>query len=208
MTGPRMLVGPSVALAALLAPAMAQAHLMVTGMGPVYDGIVHFALTPEDGLAVAALALFAGLRGPAPSRLMLWVLPAAWGVGGLSTCLSGLAPPASMAAVATALLLLALGGLLASDIRLATPFCAAIAVTVGLIRGAADLAGAPAEAGSLLDLFGMCAAAFALFALAASVTLPLKRFWMIVAARVAGSWVAAAGLLLAGWIIRFGARAS
>ena len=29
---------------------------------------------------------------------------------------------------------------------------------------------------------------------------------MIVAARVAGSWAAAAGLLLAGWLVRYGAQ--
>jgi hypothetical protein len=30
---------------------------------------------------------------------------------------------------------------------------------------------------------------------------------MIVATRVSGSWLAASGLLLAGWILRYGAKA-
>ena len=60
--------------------------------------------------------------------------------------------------------------------------------------------------GAVLTLVGMCAAVFTLVALAASITLPLRQFWMIVAARVTGSWLAATGLLLAGWIIRYGAR--
>ena len=77
---------------------------------------------------------------------------------------------------------------------------------MGLIRGAADLGGGPSDPASLLDLFGMCMAMACLYALAVSVTLPLQRFWMIVAARVTGSWIAAVGLLLAGWIIRFGAK--
>ena len=192
---------------ALLTPGLAEAHLVVTGMGPLYDGVTHFALSPEDGLPVVAIALYAGLRGPRPSRLLLGVLPAAWCAGGLLACLSGLAPPPILLPVATALLLLAVGGLLAANLELSPPLCAGAALVIGLVRGAADLAGAPAEAGSLLNLAGMCAGVFGVFALAASVTLPLKRFWMIVAARVAGSWVAAAGLLLAGWIIRFGAGA-
>jgi hypothetical protein len=58
----------------------------------------------------------------------------------------------------------------------------------------------------MLNTLGMAGTAAVLFALAASVTLPLSRLWMIVAARVAGSWVAAAGLLLAGWLLRYGAQ--
>jgi urease accessory protein len=192
--------------AALLTPGLAQAHLVVTGMGPVYDGVTHFALSPEDSLPVIALAFYAGLRGPRHSRILLGVLPAAWFVGGLLMCFSGLTPPPILAPAAAALLFLGLGGLLASNLELSTRSCAYAALALGLVRGAADLAGAPATGASVLDLVGMCASVFGLYALAVSVTLPLKRFWMIVAARVAGSWVAAAGLLLAGWIIRFGAK--
>ncbi len=202
----RRFTATAMAIAALLAPGLAQAHLVVTGMGPIYDGVTHFALSPEDSLPVVALAFYAGLRGPGSSRLLLAVLPSAWFVGGLLACLSGVALPPTALPLATAVVFLAMGGLLASDLTLSTPYHAVAAIAVGLVRGAADLGGAPAEAGSLLDLAGMCVAAFALFALAVSVTLPLKRFWMIVAARVAGSWVAAAGLLLAGWILRFGAK--
>jgi len=38
-------------------PSEAAAHLGTTGMGPVYDGIGHFLLTPEDLVPVLALAL-------------------------------------------------------------------------------------------------------------------------------------------------------
>jgi len=41
----------------------ASAHLVTTGLGPVYDGIGHLVLTPEDFVPVLAIALFAGLRG-------------------------------------------------------------------------------------------------------------------------------------------------
>jgi urease accessory protein len=42
---------------------MSEAHLNTTGMGPVYDGVIHFLLSPEDFVPVLALALLAGLRG-------------------------------------------------------------------------------------------------------------------------------------------------
>ncbi len=47
----------------LLWPWYAEAHLVTTGLGPVYDGVGHLMLTPEDLVPVIALALFAGLRG-------------------------------------------------------------------------------------------------------------------------------------------------
>ena len=52
----------------LLGTSRAHAHLVTTGLGPVYDGITHFALSPDDILPALALALFAGLRGPPPGR--------------------------------------------------------------------------------------------------------------------------------------------
>ena len=39
-----------------LEPATSHAHLVNTGLGPVYDGVSHFALTPEDLLPALALA--------------------------------------------------------------------------------------------------------------------------------------------------------
>ena len=59
------------AAALLLAPATAQAHLVNTGLGPVYDGVSHFALTPEDLVPALALALLAGQGGPRAGRLAL-----------------------------------------------------------------------------------------------------------------------------------------
>ena len=191
---------------ALLAPGLAQAHLVVTGMGPIYDGISHFALSPEDSLPVVALAFYAGLQGPRQSRILFAALPLAWFAGGLLIWLMGHPLPAILLPSASALVLMGIGGLLAANLDLDARLILALAATLGLIRGAADLAGAPRDPGVLLDLFGMCLAMAGLCALAVSVTLPLRRFWMIVAARVAGSWIAAVGLLLAGWIIRFGAK--
>ena len=197
------------AAAVLLAPAVAHAHLVATGMGPVYDGVSHFALSPEDSLPVVALAFFAGLRGPRHARLLLAVLPLSWLLGGLlSALLTGatgltfapVAPP-----VVTAALLLLTGGLLVANLDLSPRLCAIPAIALGLARGATDVAGIPAGASVVLPLLGMSGGVFVVFALAASVTLPLRRAWMIVAARVSGSWVAAAGLLLAGWIIHYGA---
>jgi urease accessory protein len=71
------------AFSLLLWPSYASAHLVTTGLGPVYDGIGHLVMTPEDLIPVLALALYAGLRVVAPGRRALFVLPLAWFVGGL-----------------------------------------------------------------------------------------------------------------------------
>src|SRR6185369_14249227 len=58
----RLRLAPAVTLVLMASPGSAQAHLVTTGLGPVYDGLVHFALAPEDLVPVLALAAFAGLR--------------------------------------------------------------------------------------------------------------------------------------------------
>ena len=63
------------------APSPAHAHMMNTGFGPFYDGLTHLFVTPEDLLPAIALALFAGLRGPAVGRVVLWALPPDWLTG-------------------------------------------------------------------------------------------------------------------------------
>ena len=47
----------------LLRAAPAHAHLVTTGLGPVYDGISHLALTPEDLVPTLTVGLLAGLGG-------------------------------------------------------------------------------------------------------------------------------------------------
>lgn len=189
---------------AALFPQAADAHLVTTGMGPLYDGITHFALSPEDFLPVIALAFYAGLRGPASARAGLAAVVTGWIAGG-ALALAGVAPQGSALPAATAILFLGIGGALAADLALQPVLVAALGLALGLVRGDADLAGVALTLPHGGTLAGMSAAVFALFALAASLTLPLERLWAIVAARVGGSWLAALGLLFAGWILRYGA---
>ena len=203
----RRAVHAALAAAALAAiPAVASAHLSATGMGPLYDGVAHFSLSPEDILPAVAAGLFAGLRGPRPARWSAAALGAVWLAGGV-VGLAGAAPSAVALSVATAGVFLLVGGLLAANAELPLAAGAGACGAVGLVRGLADAQGVSASLPHFGALCAMAAAAGVTFVLAASVTLPLKRFWMVVAVRVGGSWLAAAGLLLAGWVWRYGARA-
>ena len=189
----------------ILSPVEASAHLVSTGMGPLYDGISHFGLSPEDFLPVIGLALFAGLRGPRHARWTLLALTLAW-LAGAALALTGIAFPPVVLPAATAVLFLAIGGLLGSNVSVPLEACLIAAGCLGLIRGAADLAGVAVSMKALGNVIGMDVSVAVTFALASSVTLPLERLWAIVAARVSGSWLAALGLLFAGWIIRYGAQ--
>jgi urease accessory protein len=188
-----------IAACLLALPATSHAHLVTTGLGPFYDGVSHFALTPEDLLPALALALLAGQRGSRAGRLALAALPGAWLAGGLV----GLAlPGAAPAAALTTASFLATGGLVAAEAPLAPAWIGALAGALGILHGYANgaaLAGAPP---GFPGLAGIVAALFVLVALAASIVVALRAPWARVAVRVAGSWIAAVGLLVLGWSLR------
>jgi hydrogenase/urease accessory protein HupE len=185
-------------LAALLIPVRADAHLVTTGLGPVYDGIGHLLLTPEDLVPILALALFAGLRGARAGRLALFVLPVAWLAGGLLGLRLGTASNTPVPALSFILL----GLLVAADLRLPDGVVAALAAAVGLVHGFWN---GPALAGTgpgALGLLGIAVVAFVMVALAAALVVSLEAPAARIAVRVAGSWIAAIGLLLLGWALR------
>jgi hydrogenase/urease accessory protein HupE len=186
-------------VALLLLPATAHAHLVTTGLGPLYDGISHLFLSFEDLLPVVAIALLAGLNGPGAGRIALFVVPAAWLLGGLAGYGTG-APV--LPGTVTAASFLLLGGLTAADRRLSAGAVSALSAALGLLHGWLNGAGI-AEAGrESLGLLGIVGAVFVVVALLAAFVVWLRPPWTRVAVRVAGSWIAAIGLLLLGWGLR------
>ena len=185
--------------AAGLLPLAAQAHLVSTGLGPFYDGLSHFVLSPEDLLPVLTLALLAGLNGAPAGRQVLLALPAAWAVAGVE----GLNWPVSgFPALWPGLSFLLLGAMVAADLRLQPGWMLASALLVGGLNGWHNGA-AMAEAGlGLPALAGIVGAVFVSAALAAALAVALRAAWARIVVRVAGSWVAAAGLLWLGWTLR------
>jgi urease accessory protein len=190
-----------VAASILLLPTPSHAHLVTTGLGPFYDGVSHFALTPEDFLPALALALLAGQRGSRAGRLALFALPVGWLLGGLV----GLAwPTISYAPAITTVSFLALGGLVAAEARLRPEWVAGLAVVLGLVHGYLNGAAmAQAKLGAL-GLVGVVSTLFVAIALAAAMVVAIRVPWGRIAVRVAGSWIVAIGLLLLGWSFRAG----
>jgi len=180
---------------------IAGAHLVTTGLGPFYDGISHFFLSPEDLLPALALGLLAGLRGPAHGRLTLFTLPAAW----LAAGLAGLALHAESAVPwASVISFLLLGVLVAADVPLPRWAIGAVAVAVGLLHGALNGAAMARPDAGVAGLAGIVASVFTLVALAAGLVVSLRQPWARIAVRVAGSWIAAVGVLMIGWLVKTG----
>ena len=174
-------------------------HLATTGLGPVYDGVNHLFRSPEDLLPVIAMSLLAGQHGEDGSRRVLFVLPASWILGGLAGFASG---AEFMPGVLTAISCIAVGALTALDRRMSSNVLAALAALLGLLHGWLNGAGIATSRGDLLALIGIGTAVFVLVAIGAAVVVSLKAAWQRVAVRVAGSWIAAIGLLLLGWSLR------
>lgn len=177
----------------------AEAHLVTTGLGPVYDGIAHLALSPADLAVVVVLTLLAAMRGPRQGRWLLVLLPAMWLAGGLAGLLF---PINANFGWATGLSFLLAGALVAADRNLPLPVVATLAAVIGAIHGfltGAALAGVPY---AMLELTGSLVAVFVVVTLIAGLVVSLKAFWARIAVRVLGSWIAATGLLMIGWTLR------
>jgi urease accessory protein len=182
----------------MLAAAPARAHLVSTGVGPVYDGIAHFFVSFEDLLPVLAIGLLAGLNGPAAGRWGMFILPAAWLAGGVAGVgLQTPLPPSSAAMLSMGVL----GVLTAADVRLAPRIVGVLAVLLGLVHGWQNGAGMRAAGLQASGLIGTAGAVFVTVTLVAAAVVAMQRPWTRIAARAAGSWVAATGLLMLGWTL-------
>jgi urease accessory protein len=183
--------------AVLCIPSRAAAHLVTTGMGPVYDGIGHLLLTPEDLVPVLALALYAGLRGAVAGRRTMFLLPLAWLIGGLA----GSAVNAATSIPIPAISFLVLGGLVAADLCMPAAAVSGLATVLGLVHGFLNGAALKDGAGTF-GLIGIMTMLFVLVTLTSALVVSLGKPWARIAVRVAGSWIAAIGLLMFGWAMR------
>jgi urease accessory protein len=188
----------AVALALAFLAQRAEAHLVETGLGPVYDGVAHLALSPEYYVPIFGAALLAGLRGRDHARLAVLLLPLAWLVGGL---LGGV--PGAPAFVAPLWLpFLAVGVLVAADLQLPVGATGAVIGGLGLLCGYSNGL-AMAEFGwGVRGVIGSTAGNFVLVTLVAALAAGTTIAWVRIAWRVLGSWIAASGLLLLGWALR------
>jgi urease accessory protein len=183
-------------------PSVAHAHLVNSGLGPFYDGALHLLLSPGDLLGLAAAALLAGLRGARASRLTVMVLPAAWLLAGaIGLNLPAAADPTWLGVLS----FVVLGVLVAVDLNLVPGAVATLAGVFGAVHGLFNGSALAAIGAGPVSLVGIVVTALMVVLLVSASIVPLQAAWTRVAVRVAGSWVAAVGLLMLGWLWKGGA---
>jgi hydrogenase/urease accessory protein HupE len=72
---------------------------------------------------------------------------------------------------------------------------------VGLVHGLLNGV-ALKEGAGILGLIGIMATLFVIVAIVSALIVSLKQPWTRIVVRVAGSWVAAIGMLMFGWLMR------
>lgn len=195
----RPLAVATLAASTLVLPKLAEAHLVTSGLGPYYDGALHFLISPSDLLGLIAVGLLAGRQGAKAGRLTVITLSVTWWLAGLVGL--GLPNIPDLAAVGTVSFLI-MGLLVAADVKLPPVGIAAIAAAYGLLHGLINGTALAAAGAELSTLNGIVLAVLCLAVLIAAAVVPLTAPWARVAVRVAGSWIAAVGMLMIGWSLQ------
>lgn len=196
----------AIGVAVLLLPGLAQAHLVSTGLGPIYDGIGHFFLSVESLLPMVTLLVLAGLGTTAQARQRTMGLVVAWLVGAAVGLLASSIPAEPLISLMPALTMLGGGIMIAINAqRPAWP------VMLGVLVGGALLGFSEGQVlrafpdASLLAL-GTLLSVLVLVSLVPATTIAMASGpeWRRLVLRVMGSWLAGIGLLLVGWSWRYG----
>ena len=126
-------------------------------------------------------------------------MPAAWflfGLVGLNMSTSLQLPGLSV------LSFMVLGALVALDPKQLPEWAvAALAGLFGALHGLLNGSALAAIGAGTVSLLGIVTTVFVLTLIISSLIAPLQRAWMRIAVRVAGSWVAAVGMLMFGWLV-------
>ena len=154
-------------------------------------------MTPADLLVVIALALFSGQQGAGAARYVVFALPVAWLIGGI---IGARWPSTATWFLLTTVSFALAGALVALNARVRDVGVAALAVVAGALHGLANGAAMASSGVGSLALAGVVSVIFFLTVILSAEVTALPTGWPRIAVRVAGSWIAATGLLMFGWL--------
>lgn len=175
----------------------ANAHLVSTELGPLYDGAAHPLVSPQDLLTILGLAILASYGGATSGRRLIVSLTLAWGTGvgiGFAALDGQLEFP-----VATAAVILLFGILGLSRIRVPSGVLVPASAFIGLARGVMNGSAARAADGQWLSVVGVSLGVLVLGVILTGCCTWVAKRPAAVVLRVVGSWIAAIGLLMLGW---------
>lgn len=171
------------------------AHSAARGAGEFYAGALHALTALEHVLPFLALGILAGQQGRQTEPILL-VFCLALATG---TTVALWTPPLAYVGVLNIFSAILFGGLVAAAWSLPVAFYYVIAAVFGLSHGIANGAGVIEQTKPHLYVSGVALAGFAVTAyglIATDYLMRRKAGWIHIAVRVAGSWVAAIGILV------------
>jgi urease accessory protein len=186
------LVSVQALVIALLIPTVASAH-PIKGVGDFYAGMLHPLTALEFLLPWIALALFAGQQGRRAALLTLGIFPLALMSGAV---LAQIVPlPAWVPAVNLALIPL-VGLAVAFGLSYPNTVTVLLVTVVGLLHGLANGSEITAAMSPWRFIPGLAAVAILVLTYGIGLVRSLEKPWTRIAVRVAGSWIAAAGIMV------------
>jgi urease accessory protein len=175
----------------LCLPAAVAAHPM-KGVGDFYSGMLHPLTALEFLLSWIALALFAGQQGRKAALLTLAIFPFALVLG---ASLGTVLPSPAWLPVMNLVLIPILGLAVVLAISFPSAAIASLVAVVGLLHGLANGAEiTPVSHWRFIP--GLATIAVLVLAYGIGLVRSLHKPWTRIAVRVAGSWIAAAGMMV------------
>jgi len=192
----RQAAGRAACVAATLLPAAAaHAHSAAKGIGDFYAGALHPLTSLEHLLAFLAFGILAGQQGQKAEPVLAAFCLALLIGATASLWMPGL-PWLALVNIGSSV---AFGGLIAAARPLPQPFFYALAVLFGFSHGFANGEGMAEGGKPYLFIPGIALAGLVVTAYGLITTdwlLRRKAGWIRIAVRVAGSWIAAIGILV------------
>lgn len=177
--------------------ASADAHSAAKGVGDLYAGLLHVLTAVEHVLPFTALSLLAGqLRMKAQAEADLLVFPAALMLGAAAALWVPPLPGLAFFNLASAVLL---GGLVAAAWPVPSAVFYGLVIVFGISHGFANGEAISGSIKAYLFIPGIGLAGLAILAygtLMVGFLLRREARWLHIAVRVAGSWIAAIGVLV------------
>ncbi|MGY3622620.1 HupE/UreJ family protein [Bradyrhizobium sp. USDA 10063] len=193
-----------IAAAVLLVQASpAEAHIVASRLGDFYAGALHPLMDLQDLILWGAIGGLGGTLGAATGRWLVLVFPL-----GL---LTGLALARSFEITSTgstvdAAMVLVLGLLLATAVRIPAAALCALAFALAVIRGAANATDLGPETDRLLFAAGLACSGYAAITLVMALVLAFRGAdtsapigWRKITLQALGGWIAAIGLMMVGY---------
>ncbi len=199
MRGAVMPVARALLTATVLLPGSASAHLVSTRFGELYSGMLHPVTSLIHLVPWLALGLLGGLQSATTARWALLAFPLAVLAGAM---LAGFVPGLALVTPINIASFMVLGMAVALALRTGTVLFLALVVLFGITHGYANGNDALNGAQWLLYAAGLGLSAYLLIALVTGSCHALVSGppWGGIAVRAAGSWIAAAGLMYAGFL--------